>query len=283
MTSYRTAMTALHSAVLLFALSGLFGKWLTVSPTIIVFGRAFFAAITLAIFIGVIQKQPLKLAGKTLLVMALSGAILALHWLSFFHAIQVSNVAIGLITFATFPIFVSLLEPLCFKESFQKKSLYQAILTLIGVALVLPLQSLSESVVSGIFWGVLSALLFAALAILNRQYVRKVSPHAVAFYQNLFASIALIPLIVFSDYRPTYSELSLLVLLGVIFTAFAHSLYNLALTRLNAVTVSIGVSLEPIYGILAAFIFLNETLTPIMIFGASMVILVNVWAAKTAN
>ena len=120
MTSYRTAMTALHSAVLLFALSGLFGKWLTVSPTIIVFGRAFFAAITLAIFIGVIQKQPLKLAGKTLLVMALSGAILALHWLSFFHAVQVSNVAIGLITFATFPIFVSLLEPLCFKESFQK-------------------------------------------------------------------------------------------------------------------------------------------------------------------
>lgn len=283
MTSYRTAITALHSAVLLFALSGLFGKWLAISPSVIVFGRAFFAAITLVVFIKIVQKQPLKVAGKTLLVMAISGAILALHWLSFFQSIQVSNVAIGLITFATFPVFVSVLEPLFFKEPIRIKALYQAVLTLLGVALVLPLQNLSVDAISGLYWGGLSAFLFAVLAMINRLYVRKVSPQYVACYQNLFASITLLPLVIFSAVSPTLIELSLLILLGVVFTALAHTLYNLALTRLNASTVSIAVSLEPIYGIVAAFLFLNEALTPIMIMGAGLVILANAWAAKTAS
>lgn len=283
MTSYRTAITALHSAVLLFALSGLFGKWLAISPSVIVFGRAFFAAITLVVFIKIVQKQPLKVAGKTLLVMAISGAILALHWLSFFQSIQVSNVAIGLITFATFPVFVSVLEPLFFKEPIRIKALYQAVLTLLGVALVLPLQNPSVDAISGLYWGGLSAFLFAVLAMINRLYVRKVSPQYVACYQNLFASITLLPLVIFSAVSPTLIELSLLILLGVVFTALAHTLYNLALTRLNASTVSIAVSLEPIYGIVAAFLFLNEALTPIMIMGAGLVILANAWAAKTAS
>lgn len=283
MTSCRTAITALHSAVLLFALSGLFGKWLAISPSVIVFGRAFFAAITLVVFIKIVQKQPLKVAGKTLLVMAISGAILALHWLSFFQSIQVSNVAIGLITFATFPVFVSVLEPLFFKEPIRIKALYQAVLTLLGVALVLPLQNLSVDAISGLYWGGLSAFLFAVLAMINRLYVRKVSPQCVACYQNLFASITLLPLVIFSAVSPTLIELSLLILLGVVFTALAHTLYNLALTRLNASTVSIAVSLEPIYGIVAAFLFLNEALTPIMIMGAGLVILANAWAAKTAS
>lgn len=283
MTSCRTAITALHSAVLLFALSGLFGKWLAISPSVIVFGRAFFAAITLVVFIKIVQKQPLKVAGKTLLVMAISGAILALHWLSFFQSIQVSNVAIGLITFATFPVFVSVLEPLFFKEPIRIKALYQAVLTLLGVALVLPLQNPSVDAISGLYWGGLSAFLFAVLAMINRLYVRKVSPQYVACYQNLFASITLLPLVIFSAVSPTLIELSLLILLGVVFTALAHTLYNLALTRLNASTVSIAVSLEPIYGIVAAFLFLNEALTPIMIMGVGLVILANAWAAKTAS
>ncbi len=280
MTSYRTAMIALHSAVLLFALSGLFAKWLTVSASVIVFGRAAFAAIALGVFIRVIKAQSLIISNKYIVLMAVTGAVLALHWLSFFYAIQVSSVAIGLITFATFPVIVGVFEPLFFKLSFRKDSLIQALLTLIGVALVLPWEELTTSTLDGIFWGFISALLFAILAILNRKYVRKISPQHVACYQNLFASLLLIPVILFNDFEITFTELSLLVLLGVVFTALAHSLYNLSLTRLHASTASIGVSLEPIYGIVAASIFLNELLTPLMILGASIVIFANVWAAK---
>lgn len=281
--SYRTAMTVLHSAVLLFALSGLFGKWLTLSPSLIVFGRAFFAAIALAIFIRIIKRQSLKLSRKLLFAMALTGGILALHWLTFFQSIQISNVAIGLITFATFPVFVSILEPLFFKEPVRKNSLLQALLTLVGVALVLPLQELSVSVLEGIYWGVLSALLFAVLALLNRKYVQQVSAKHVAFYQNLFASIVLLPVVLLVDVEITRTQLSLLIILGVIFTAVAHTLYNLALIRLRAATVSIAVSLEPIYGIVAAYVFLNEPLTLHMVFGVTLVILTNIWSAKSVS
>jgi drug/metabolite transporter (DMT)-like permease len=276
-------MIVLHSTVLLFALSGLFGKWLTLSPSVIVFGRSFFAAITLAIFISFVKRQSLKISRTLLLAMALTGMVLASHWFAFFQSIQASNVAIGLITFATFPVFVSILEPLFFKERLRKTSLLQAILTLTGVALVLPLQDLDVNVFHGISWGILSALLFAILAILNRKYVKQVSATHVAFYQNLFAGLIFLPIIFMVNFAITMAQLSLLILLGVVFTALAHSLYNLALMRLNATMVSIAVSLEPIYGIVAAFTFLGEPLTLMMVAGASLVILTNIWAVKSAS
>ncbi len=282
MLSYRYSIAVLHSAVLLFALSGLFGKWLTISPSIIVFGRACFAAIALAIFIVFFSSQSLKISRKLLLIMASTGVLLALHWLTFFHSVQVANVTITLITFAFFPVFVSIFEPLFFKVPMRKNTLLQALLTLAGVAFVLPIQNLNVSAFEGMLFGSLSALFFAMLAILNRKYVQQVSAKHVAFYQNIFASIVLLPVILLLDIEMTATQLSLLMLLGIVFTAFAHTLYNLALMRLSAVTVSIAVSLEPIYGIVAAYIFLQEPLTLLMGFGASVVILTNVWATKTS-
>jgi drug/metabolite transporter (DMT)-like permease len=276
-------MAVLHSAVLLFALSGLFGKWLTISPSVIVFGRACFAAIALAIFINFFSPQSLKISRKLLLVMASTGVLLALHWLTFFHSVQVASVAIALITFATFPVFVSIFEPLFFKESRRKNTLLQAVLTLVGVGFVLPLQDLDVAAYEGILSGVFSALLFAILAILNRKYVQQVSAKHVAFYQNLFASLVLLPFILMLDVGITVVQLSLLMLLGIVFTAFAHTLYNLALMRLSAATVSVAVSLEPIYGIVAAYILLEEPITLLMGFGASVVILTNVWATKVSE
>ena len=133
MPSYKQSLTSLHSAVLLFALSGLFAKWLNMPATHIVFGRAFFAALTLAIFILLIKRQSLYLARSLLLPLMLTGIVLAFHWGSFFYAIQVSSVAIGLITFASFPVFVSFLEPKLFRVRFLYLALVQALFIILGI------------------------------------------------------------------------------------------------------------------------------------------------------
>lgn len=283
MLSYRHSMAVLHSSILLFSFSSVFGKWLTLPPTIIVFGRTFFAALALAIFIVLIKRQSLKVSRKIFIALSLIGVILAVHWVTFFRSVQVSNVPIAVVTAATFPLFVSLLEPIFLKHPFRKESLVQAVFTLTGVALVLPLQQIDSSIIEGIVWGTFSAFLFAILAILNSKYINIVSAKHLAFYQNLSASIVLLPFAIFLDFDITLTQVALLLLLGVICTAFAHTLYNMAFIRLKASTISIAVSLEPIHGITAAYLFLNQQLTIMMCVGAILVIVTNIWAAKAAK
>jgi len=283
MPSYKQSLTSLHSAVLLFAISGLFAKWLNMPASYIVFGRAFFAALTLAIFIVLIKRQSLHLTKSFFLPLMLTGIILAFHWGSFFYAIQVSSVAIGLITFASFPVFVSFMEPLLFKEHFHYQSLVQALLIILGIYLILPLDSPSIDIVNGALWGILSAFSFALLTLLNRKFVAKVSAKKVAFYQNTCAFLCLLPLVIFNPITITPSQLTVLVILGVVFTALAHSLFNHSLKVVKAHTASIAISLEPIYGVVAAYFLLDEQISMMMILGGVIVISTNVWATKITN
>jgi len=280
MSSIKQSYAALHSAVLLFALSGLFAKWLNISAITIVIGRSFFAVLALLLFIVLVNKQSLAITGKALIALLLTGVVLAFHWSSFFYAIQISSVAIGLITFATFPVFVSFLEPLFFKERFKWQSLIQALLTVMGVCLILPLENIDHSVETGVFWGICSALSFALLTTLNRKFVKEISAKKVAFYQNAFACLLLLPYLLINPISISSTQLGILVLLGVVFTAFAHSLFNHALKEIKAQTASIAVSLEPIYGIIAAYFLLGEAINIMMLVGGSLVILTNVWALK---
>jgi len=276
----RQALVALHGAVLLFALSGLFAKWLILPATFIVLGRALFAAFSIGIFIKFVNRHSLACDRKALLAFASTGAILAFHWASFFHAIQISSVAIGLITFASFPLFVSLIEPFLFKEKFYLETLIQALLTIFGIYLVLPQHTLQSNDVQGVAWGVLSAFSFALLTLMNRKFVVKQSAKKVAFYQNSFAAICLLPITLFTPAMLTVEQVSALLALGVVFTALAHSLFNFSLKSLKAQTASVAVSLEPIYGIVAAYLLLNEPLTLLMIIGGCIVLATNIWALR---
>mgnify|MGYP000154695140 FL=1 len=281
MPSYKQSLFSLHSAVLLFALSGLFAKWLNMPASHIVLGRAFFAAIAIAIFVIVIKKQSLKIEKSLLLPLSLTGIVLAFHWGSFFYAIQVSSVAIGLITFASFPVFVSFLEPLMFKEKFHYQALIQALLTIIGILFILPLGNLTSGDIDGVTWGMLSAFTFALLTLLNRKFVAKTSAKKVAFYQNSSATLCLFPIIFLYPITISSQQLSVIIILGVVFTALAHTLFNHSLKTVKAHTASIAISLEPIYGSIAAYFLLDEHITLMMVIGGMIVIFTNIWATRS--
>jgi drug/metabolite transporter (DMT)-like permease len=283
MPSYKQSLFSLHSAVLLFALSGLFAKWLNMPASHIVLGRAFFAAIAIAFFVMVIKKQSLKIEKSLLLPLSLTGLVLAFHWGSFFYAIQVSSVAIGLITFASFPVFVSFLEPLLFKEKFHYQALMQALLTIVGILFILPLGNLTTGDIDGVTWGMLSAFTFALLTLLNRKFVAKTSAKKVAFYQNSCATVCLFPIVFLYPITISPQQLSVLIILGVVFTALAHTLFNHSLKKVKAHTASIAISLEPIYGSIAAYFLLGEHITLMMVIGGMIVIFTNIWATRANN
>lgn len=248
----------LHAAVLLFGLAGLFGKAVHLPPTALVFGRTSFAAATL---LGVLllnrraeAERPKPTAGALLL----SGAVLAFHWVAFFQSIQVSSVAIALLTFSSFPLFVTFLEPLCFREPLRRADLGTAFGVACGLALIVPRFDLGLQSTQGALWGLLSGLSFAVLALLNRRLAGRPSAVVVAAGQNFCAACALLPLVVTSGMRPGVTDLGLLMVLGVLCTALAHVLFIGSLSQLRAQVVSVVTGLEAVYSIVFAFLLLGE-------------------------
>jgi drug/metabolite transporter (DMT)-like permease len=250
----------IHMAVLLFGAAGLFGKFLTCSPFYIVLGRTFFGALALVVYAKVVSKTRLSGFKATQILFFLSqGVLLACHWVLFFLSIQVSSVAVGLVTFSSFPLFVTFMEPFFFNEKLKPVDVITAVAVFIGIVLVVPEVNLSNTTTLGAFYGVLSGLTFAILALVNRKNARQTHAVAVAFYQNFFAALFLIfPVLLLKPASPALSDLPTLIVLGVVFTALAHTCFINALSGIRAQTASVIAGLEPVYGIILAFFLLNE-------------------------
>ena len=247
-------------AVFLFGFAGLFGKFLSCSPLYIVLGRTFFASIALFIFAHFFSKTALfSFSKKEVFYFLLQGILLALHWWSFFLSIQISSVAVGLITFSTFPLFVTFLEPLFFKERLKTIDIFIAGAVFMGILLVIPDFNFSNNITKGGFFGIISGFTFALLAIVNRRNARVSDFIAIAFYQNIFAAVFLVlPITTLQIIPPQLSDFPSLIFLGVVCTALAHTLFIKSLIFIRAQTAAVIAGLEPVYGVILAFFWLNE-------------------------
>ncbi len=254
----KTGLLKIHLAVLLFGLAGLFAKWLPVHPIILVFGRVFFACISLLLILRIFKLPILLNHRKDYVILALLGAILAFHWASFFHSIQLSTIAIGLLTYSSFPLFVTFIEPLVFKEKLRFKSILTAILAIIGILIMVPEFDVGNQTFKAIIWGFLSALSFAILSISNRFLAKQYSGLQIAFYEDGFATIFLLPFLFSIPLLITTKLILSLVILGILFTALSHSLFIDGLKKVKAQTASIIASLEPVYGILFGLLIFSE-------------------------
>ncbi|MCK5149147.1 EamA family transporter [bacterium] len=244
-----------HIAVIFFGIAGLFGKWLHLPPEIIVFWRTAVAA-TALFFILKLRGNWIK--PKKLSIYFFLGPLLALHWIAFFKSIQLSTVAIGLITFSTFPVFVAILEPLFFKTKSHWYDILAAVIVLGGVSLIVPAWTLNHHYMTGIIWGIGSGLTFAILTIINRRMLQDSPASTITTLQNAFAALTLLPTTLYHFKLPTISEGLLLIILAIFCTALAHWLYIQAMRSISARLASLICTMEPVYGIILAFLLLNE-------------------------
>ena len=274
----RLGLIQIHLAVFLFGFAGLFGKFIHVHPAAITFGRTFFAGITILIGLALTRTTLSIHSHRDLLTLILSGFVLAIHWVTFFQSIQVSSVAIGLLSFSTFPLFVTFMEPYFFGEKLKSFDVVISMIVVMGLVLVIPTFDFSNHVTQGVFWGVLSGLTFAILSLLNRMLVIRHPPLAITFYQLAFATLFNLPALILSGASPTSQDMLLLMVLGVICTALAQWLFIGSLRHIKAQLASVTAGLEPVYGIVFAFLLLSEVPT-VRTFIGGMMILGAVFAA----
>jgi drug/metabolite transporter (DMT)-like permease len=259
-------------AVLLFGTAGLFAKWIHLPAVAITFGRVLFSSITLGLFMLVRKESFAAESRKDLMLLILAGAVLALHWWSFLQSIQLSTVAIGTVTFSSFPLFVTFLEPAVFHQKPSRKNILTAVVILIGVFVTVPSFSFENHMFRGILTGLFSALTYAVLTIMNKSFTGRYSGTMTAFYEQSSAAVFLLPFALKAGFHPTFAETGMLVFLGIFTTAAAHTLFISSLRDIPAQLAGICSSMETVYGILFAFLFLSEVPSLREIIGAVIII-----------
>lgn len=258
MATQRVHLGYIHVAVLLFGLAGLFAEWVALPAVWIVEGRVIFAVLGLSVVLAW-RQQSLRLEhpsdGKWMIA---QGVVLAFHWVCFFAAIQASTVAIGLLTFSTFPMFTAVLEPLVLKEPWRWRDGLLAGVALVGVGVVVPSWSPENPYFWGAMWGTASGFSFAILALINRHLVKRYTGAVIAWYQDVVAGVVLIPFLWQMPATPSSQDIGLLLLLGILFTAVAHTLFIQGMAVVRAQTASLIATLEPLYGVGAAALLLGQ-------------------------
>ena len=250
---YRKSLISLHIAVMLFGLSAVLGQFVT-APAVIVAGGRVICSSLLLFLLSIAGRASLKLKSrKDYGIAVFAGIILAVHWTTFFQAIQSSSVAIGTITFSTFPLFLTFLEPLLFREKLKVTSVLSAVVLLLGVFITIPEFSLENQITIGILWGMVSSLSYAVLSLANRYLSRSYAARTVCLYEQGTAAVVLLPAMFLVKISWTTQNILGIAAIGFICTAFAHSQ-----RKVKAQTAGIISGMETVYGIVYALLFLGE-------------------------
>src|SRR6266516_6540276 len=267
-------LVSANVAVILFGLAGVLGKLSLLPAPIIVFGRSFFAGIVLlaVCLFRHISLRPKQSRDSYLLLG--QGVLLALHWTAFFQAINVSNVAIGLLSFSSFPLFTALLEPLLLHQRPSRIQIVAALLILPGIYLLVPSFSLQNQTTLGVMWGVLSGASFALLSVTNRWLGRTYSSLMISLYQDGIAAIVLLPIFFLTATSAFWMphELLILLILGVVCTALAHTLFIASMRAITAQTASLLASLESVWGIVFGVLLLGAIPTASTLLGGAIIL-----------
>ena len=260
MNEHNKSLIYIHLSVFLFGFSALFARWVDQPSFVITFGRVFFSSIFLFFFIKCNRLSLTLQSRKDYLLIIFAGILLAVHWYCFIQSIQLSTIAIGTITFSTFPIFVSFLEPIIFGEKIRVRIVISSIIMLFGILIITPVVNDQESNqrTIGVIVGLVSSLSFAILSLFNRYFSARYRPEIIVFYEQAGAAVVLLPFVFV--FRPliVIADIILLAVFGIIFTAIAHGLFVKGLRYVKVSTAGIISGLEAVYSIILASLLLRE-------------------------
>jgi len=265
----------LNFAMICISTSGAIGRYITLPPPITIWYRALFALLFLGLFCYLKKFRfafNIKDDGS---IIFLSGALMAVHWITYFYALQWSNVAIGMLSLFTFPIMTTLLEPLFLNTKWQPFHLLMATLILIGVFLLAPDLNINNTMNKGLLIGLLSAFCYSIRNLILKKRIEKFNGSILMFYQMLITLILLIPVffIFENDSKVLQDQFTFLIFLGLITTAIGHTLFLNSFKKFSVSTVSILSGMQPIFGIIIAVIFLKEIPAGRSLIGGALIIL----------
>ena len=275
MNSSRFNLPTLYLAIFLLALTGLFAKLIPLDAYSIIQLRGLIAAFGLLLF-GLLGRRRLRLPRmRTACGVYGLGLLLAVHWVTFFHAMQISSVAVGMLALFSYPVLTILLEPWFAAQRLKGADLLAGGVMLLGLGIMLAgdRTPLTGAVAQGVMWGLLSALLFALRNLLQKYRFNALTSDCLMFHQVLAVGILLAPFVDYSRVGTLAGPDRLnLILLGLVSTAGAHTLLTRSLKRLPAKSVALISCLQPVIAAFLAWLVVGEVPGGSVMLGGTLVL-----------
>lgn len=254
-------MFQLHVAVFLAGFTAILGKLIGLNEGLLVWYRLLITVVSLFIILY-FRKELQRLSLKEGFRIFGVGAIVALHWVSFYGSVKYSTVAVSLTCFSSIGFFTAFLEPLIMRRRIDFVEVFLGLLAIAGIYLIF---SFNPEFKTGIIFGIISSLLASIFPILNKLLLRKHSPKTVTIYEMTGGLLALTFIIPFylqaypaAYYLPTSTDFLWLLVLAWFCTVLSFDLQLNALKKISPFTANLTYNLEPVYGIILGFLIFHE-------------------------
>ena len=266
----------MHFVILIFGFTGILGKLITIEAIPLVFWRTLIGGGAIYVWLKVRRKVSKK-STSDVLKMSGIGLLVAIHWITFFASIKISNVSVALTMLATSPMFIGFLEPLIFKRKIDWRELTVAAVVLVGVGTIF---SFNTTYHEGMILGIISAFFASLFATFNGVLIKTHDASNISLVELLTASAAIFILLFFTGevnwelFVLSSQDWFWITILALVATSFAFIAFTSVMKVLTPFTTSVAINLEPIYSIiLAVIIFGDEEIMGTRLYiGASIII-----------
>ncbi|TNJ45224.1 EamA family transporter [Tamlana fucoidanivorans] len=270
---HSSQLLLLTLATIFISTSGALGKFIDLPAPVIIWWRSALGGLFLLIFCKY-KNYSIKIKSPKDLPSILLGAIfLGAHWVTYFYALKFSNVALGMLSMFTFPVITALLEPFFTKSKLNPIHVFLALVVLLGIYILAPQFNFENTHLKGILFGIFSALCYALRNLILKRHVHNYNGTVLMTQQALIVAILLLPVMFFLNSSNIITQYPYIITLALITTAIGHSLFITSLKHFSVSTASIIGSTQPIFGIIIAFLFLNEMPTTNTFIGGTLILL----------
>jgi len=249
-----------HFIVFIFGFTAILGSLISIDSIELVWYRMTLASIVLLLYAFIFKKR-ITVSKSLMLKLLFSGMIIALHWITFFKAIKVSNVSITLSILSLGAFITSILEPLFYKRKIILYEVIFGLIIVIGMSLIFNSQ---YQYIEGIIYALISVLLSVFFGLINGKLINKASSLVISIYELIGGVFLISLLLLFSnDFNDEFFKLSeddffWLLILATVCTAYAFVISVDVLKHLTPYSLMISINMEPVYGIILAIVLLNE-------------------------
>lgn len=272
-----------HVIVFIWGFTAVLGALISLDAVPLVWYRMLLASGFILLWIWW-KKKNLKVSPKKLLVLVIAGVVIALHWLTFFGAIKVSNVSITLALLSTGAFFTSIMEPIFYRRKLVGYEVIFGFVVMAGLYIIFRVET---EYYLGIVLALISAFLSAVFTLINGKLVKHTAPSVISFYELLTGVAAISLYLVFISFNSdgqagftkdfftlSASDWFYLLVLASICTAYAFIASVAVMKELSPYTIMLTINLEPVYGILLAFLVFGdkEQMNPQFYYGAAIIL-----------
>jgi drug/metabolite transporter (DMT)-like permease len=253
----------LHFIVLIWGFTAILGLLISMGSLEIVLYRTLIASAILGL-IFYWRKTSIRVPPKMLIKIIGTGFIISLHWVLFFGAARVSTASVCLAGMATTSLWTAFLEPLANKKRIKPFEIFLGLMVIGGLYVIFRFEL---DYWLGLVMAIASAFLSAVFTVINGRFAKRHDPYVLTFYEMFGAFVFSAFLLPFYGYFfasqglhmvPNKMDWFWLLILSGICTVYAFSVSVELMRRITAFAVNLTINLEPVYGIILAFLVFGE-------------------------